>query len=56
MKTIKVIHDTDIGSNTPAPEKYEERCAARALVFNRERRVGLLHATNKGYLKTTKQK
>ena len=51
MKTIKVIHDIDIGSNTPAPEKYEERRAARALVFDRERRVALLHATNKGYHK-----
>lgn len=51
MVTLKVIRDTDIGSNTPDPEHYEERRAARAIVFDGERKVALLHATKKGYHK-----
>lgn len=51
MKTIKIIYDKDIGSNIPSPETYGERRATRALVFDQERRMALLHATNKGYHK-----
>jgi ADP-ribose pyrophosphatase YjhB (NUDIX family) len=51
MKIIKVIHDTDIGSNTAAPGKYKERRAARALVFDQAHNVALLHATKKDYHK-----
>ncbi len=51
MKTIKTIRDTDVGSDTSNPEKYEERRAARAIVFDKENKVALLHATKKGYHK-----
>lgn len=51
MNVIKIIRDNDIGSNIPNPDKYEERRAARALVFDKDGKVALLHATNKGYHK-----
>lgn len=51
MKIIKTIRDSDIGSNVPAPARYEERSASRAVVFDAENNVALLHATNKSYHK-----
>jgi ADP-ribose pyrophosphatase YjhB (NUDIX family) len=51
MNTLKIIRDADIGSDTPDPEKYEERKAVRALVFDTDGKVALLHATNKNYHK-----
>jgi ADP-ribose pyrophosphatase YjhB (NUDIX family) len=51
MKPIKVLRDSDVGSNTPDPSEYVVRKAARALVFDRQGRVALLHARNKGYHK-----
>ena len=51
MEIIKTIRDTDIGSNNPDPERYEQRRAARALVFDTENKIALLHATKKGYHK-----
>ena len=51
MQVIKIICDTDVGSNAPAPAQFVERIAARAVVFDAHNNVALLHATNKGYHK-----
>jgi ADP-ribose pyrophosphatase YjhB (NUDIX family) len=51
MKNLRVIRDSDIGSNSPEAKLYRERRAARALVFDREGNIALLHATNKSYHK-----
>ncbi|MBI2409691.1 NUDIX domain-containing protein [Candidatus Kaiserbacteria bacterium] len=51
MNVLKTIRDTDVGSTAPAPEKYVERRAARAVVLDPEGKVALLHATNKSYHK-----
>lgn len=51
MKILKTIKDSDIGSNAPVPEKYLERKASRAIVFDADNKVALLHATKKNYHK-----
>jgi ADP-ribose pyrophosphatase YjhB (NUDIX family) len=51
VKLLRIIHDSDIGSDSPAPRTYEKREAARAIVFDTEGRVALLNATKKGYHK-----
>jgi 8-oxo-dGTP diphosphatase len=51
MKTLKIIKDTDVGSDTPDLGQYTERRAARAIVFDADKKVALLHATVKDYHK-----
>jgi len=51
MKTLKTIYDTDVGYNNPEPETYKLRSAARAVVFDADKKVALLHATKKSYHK-----
>ncbi len=51
MNVIKILRDLDIDSQTPDPEVYRERRAARALVFDQDNNVALLNVTNKGYHK-----
>lgn len=51
MKILKTIYDTDIGYNNPAPQEYKLRSAARAVVFDADKKVALLHATKKSYHK-----
>ena len=51
MDILTTIRDADIGSSEPTPEKYEERKASRAVVFDREGKVALLHSTVKHYHK-----
>lgn len=51
MEVIKTIRDVDIGSSEKTPIKYGERCASRAVVFDANGNVALLHATNKGFHK-----
>ena len=51
MNIIKTIRDTDIGSDFPTPNMFRERRAARALVFDGDKKVALLDATAKGYHK-----
>jgi len=48
---FKTIQDSDIGSTDPVPEKYVERKAARAIVFDGDGKVALFHATKKHYHK-----
>lgn len=51
MKTIKTIRDVDLGQNISAPQVYTERRAARAIVFDSEKKIALLHVTKKSYHK-----
>ncbi len=51
MEVIKIIRETDVGESFPAPSGYEERMAARAVVFDADGNVTLLHVTKKGYHK-----
>jgi len=49
MNYLKTIRD--IGSNVLAPEKFLERKASRAVVFDKEDKVALCHAAKKKYHK-----
>lgn len=51
MKTLKVIRDSDIGSDEAAPQEYKERKAARAVVFDEEGKVAIFHSTKNHYHK-----
>lgn len=49
MHVLKIIRDSDVSSDAPVPGQYTERKATRAVIFDTEMRVALLHVTNKGY-------
>ena len=51
MKNLAVIHDRDVGSDTPDPNVYRERAAARAVVFDADNNIALLNATVNNYHK-----
>src|SRR6185369_12604994 len=51
MHVIKIIRDEDAGTSAPAPDSFRERVAARAVVFNKEQKIALLHATVLDYHK-----
>lgn len=51
MSPLQVIRDADIGSDIPAPDVYRERTSARAIVFNADGKVAILHATKKNFHK-----
>lgn len=51
MKTIAIIRDSDIGFDTPHPQNYEERSAARAIVLDADKNIALLHVSKKSYHK-----
>ena len=51
MKILKVIKDTDLGLISPTPTAYKERKASRAIVFDKDKNVALLHATKKYFHK-----
>lgn len=51
MKLLKVIKDEDFNSDILAPEVYKERKAARAVVFDKDNNVALLHASRDDYYK-----
>jgi len=51
MKILKTIRDIDLGFETPAPDLYIEREAARAIVFDKNNNIALLHATKNNYHK-----
>ena len=51
MNPIQIIRDADIGSDIPAPSVYKERTSARAIVFNADGKVAILHATKKNFHK-----
>jgi ADP-ribose pyrophosphatase YjhB (NUDIX family) len=51
MKLIKVIRDSDVRGGFPDRPVEQERAASRAIVFDGEKKVALLHATKKHYHK-----
>jgi 8-oxo-dGTP diphosphatase len=51
MKTILTIRDKDFGLDFPDPPVYQERGAARAVVFDGDRKIALLHVTKLSYHK-----
>lgn len=52
MKILKTIRDKDLNLNFEDQAVYkQERKAARAIVFDKDKNVALLHATNKSYHK-----
>jgi len=51
MRLIKTIEDMDLGIDAPRPAAYEERQAARAVVFDGDKNVALLNVTRKHYHK-----
>jgi 8-oxo-dGTP diphosphatase len=51
MNLLLIIKDKDLGFDYPSPELYEEREAARAIVFDKEDRITLLYAAKKNYHK-----
>jgi ADP-ribose pyrophosphatase YjhB (NUDIX family) len=51
MKPLLTIRDSDVGWNYPDTNEHQERQAARAIVYDKEGKVALLHATKKSYHK-----
>jgi 8-oxo-dGTP diphosphatase len=51
MKLLKTIRDSDIGSDIPDGVPKQERGASRAVVFDADGNVALLHATKKHFHK-----
>ncbi len=51
MRLVATIRDADVGSDFPNPIVYKERRASRAIVFDEDRNVALLHARKKHYHK-----
>lgn len=51
MEILRTITDADLGLDTPAPEKYEERASARAIIFDTDNRVAIFHSTVKHFHK-----
>ena len=51
MKTLKIIKDSDVGSDISSPNKFEERRASRAIVFDSDNNIALLDASKAGYHK-----
>lgn len=51
MNVLKTIKDSDTGSEFATPEKYIERKASRAVVFDKDRKIALFHSTVKHYHK-----
>jgi ADP-ribose pyrophosphatase YjhB (NUDIX family) len=51
MEILRTIRDSDFGLIFPAVTPVRERRAARAIVFDPEKRVAILHVTNKHFHK-----
>jgi len=51
MKTIMTIRDSDLGLDFPDPAVHKERRASRAIVFDKDGKIALLHVTKKHYHK-----
>ena len=51
MELIKTIQDSNVGVDAPHPVVYEERKEARAVIFDKDRKIALLHVTKKHYHK-----
>jgi 8-oxo-dGTP diphosphatase len=51
MKMIMTIRDGDFGIHFPNPVIHKERRASRAIVFDKDKKIALLHVTKKHYHK-----
>lgn len=51
MQTFKIIRDKCFGLDTPEPKMWGERKTGRAIIFDKNRNVALLHVTKKHYHK-----
>lgn len=51
MNLLMTIKDGDLGLDNPAPDVYLEREASRAIVFDNNKNIALLHATRNHYHK-----
>ncbi len=51
MKLLRTIRDGDVGSDIPDSVPTQERRASRAVVFDADGNVALLHATKKNFHK-----
>ncbi|MDO8481553.1 MAG: NUDIX domain-containing protein [bacterium] len=51
MNLLLTIKDQDLGFSTPTPDVYKEREASRAVVFDTDKNVALLHSTINDYHK-----
>lgn len=51
MPLLETIKDKDLGLDNPAPDIYLERGASRAVVFDLDNNVALLHSTKSHYHK-----
>ena len=51
MQTFKIIRDKDFGLNTPGPATWNKRKTGRAIIFDKDGNVALLHVTKKHYHK-----
>ena len=51
MKMLITLSDADFGFDTPQPTEWKERSASRAIIFDADKKVALLHVTKKQYHK-----
>lgn len=51
MEIIKTIKDSDLGFNSPVPEKYEERVAVRIILLDEDNKVAFLQSKKYSYFK-----
>jgi 8-oxo-dGTP diphosphatase len=51
MQVLKKICEAEVGEDFPVPSSYTERTTARAVVFDADDKVALLHVTRKGHHK-----
>jgi len=49
MEVIKVIRDADVGESFPIPSDYTKRVTVRAVVFDSQGKIALLHSAKGGY-------
>ena len=51
MEILKIIRDKDLGFNSENPSTYQDRKGARAIIFDKDNNVALLHAAKKHFHK-----
>lgn len=51
MEILKIIKDKDFGLSDETRNNYQQRTAARVVVFDKDKKVALLHVSQKNYHK-----
>lgn len=51
MEIFKISRDKDLGLDTPKPTTWSQRKTGRAIIFDADKNVALLHVTKKHYHK-----